>query len=65
MDHETVERVARAIYDNIDDDQWSASMGSFGDGKFVNIVGHIDFIQLTYAAIEAYREANNETEKGL
>ena len=56
MNHETVERVARAIYDAIEK---NANAAAFDDGCDVSVKGIVNFLDCACAAIEAYKEASN------
>jgi len=56
MDHRTVERVARAIYDAMEADIDSVAVGRFDDGDYVFVDGHVDIMVCAAAAIKAYME---------
>jgi len=60
MNHETVERVARAIYDVMNDDIDSVTVGRFDDGDYVYVDGNVNLLVCAAEAIKAYREATNE-----
>jgi len=59
MDHETVECVARAIYDAMNDDIDSVTVGRFDDGDYVYVDGNVNLLVCAAEAIKAYREAGN------
>jgi len=55
-DHETVEIVARAIYDSIKGCERDGYIGSFDRGHFISIDSNINLITAACAAIKAYRQ---------
>jgi len=59
MNHKTVERVARAIYDAMGADIDSVIVGRFDDGDYVYVDGYVNLLVCATEAIRAYREANN------
>ena len=58
MNHETVERVARAIYDVMEADKNSVSVGKYGEDVYVD--GYVNLLVCAAEAIKAYREATND-----
>jgi len=64
MNHETVECVARAIYDAMNADIDSVTAGRFDDGDYVYVDGNINLLVCAAEAIKAYKEATNDNESG-
>ena len=58
MNHETVERVARAIYDVMEADKDSVSVGKYGEDVYID--GPVNLLECAAEAIRAYREATND-----
>ena len=56
MNHETVERVARAIHRVLEKDDLSVFVGDFGDGEYVDIDGYVNLLDCAADAIKAYRQ---------
>jgi len=57
MNHEIVKRVARALYEAINDSPMDVYLGSFDDGCHIVVDGTVNFLHLAELAIAAHNEA--------